>query len=189
MILNKKLNEIHRLCCENNSIAQKRLYEFYYGPMISICMRYCKNNDDAIEVLNTGFFKVFKHIKTFSGNEDDLFSWIYKIMVNSCIDKIRRNIVANKNLVDVNLEIYKGKADNNAISNFGVSDLVKMIQKLPKKSRMVFNLYVFENRPHKEIAKILNITDSTSQWHLLNARKILKRKINALTEYELRLKI
>lgn len=189
MIINQKLNEIRKLCCENNSLAQKKLYEFYYAPMISICMQYCKNYDDAIEVLNSGFTKIFNNINKFSGNDNDLFSWIYTIMVNSSIDKIRHNLVVNKNLIGVDINFnYNGKVDNEAISNFGLSELLEMIESLPKQSRSVFNLYVFDNYSHKEIAKLLNISVLNSQSRLLYARKALQQKIIRLQEREMSIK-
>lgn len=176
----KELKEVIKLCREGDSRAQEKLYKMFYGAMMNICLRYAKNSDDAVEVLNTGFLKVFQNIDKYVGDGEYLNAWIRKIMVNTALDKIRFEKNRYNNTVPLNINNDSMHIENDAISKFGEDDLLRMIQDLPPASRSVFNMYVFENYNHKEISEELNITESTSQWHLLNARRILMNRIQKL---------
>lgn len=180
----KELKEIVDLCRENNSAAQEKLYKMFYAAMMNICLRYSRSEDDALEVLNTGFLKVFQNLDKYQGEGDYLYAWIRKIMVNTALDKIRFEKNRYYNTVPLNINNDSSHIENEALSKLGEEDLIKMIQDLPPASRSVFNMYVFENFNHKEIGKALNITESTSQWHLLNARRILMNRILKLNRKE-----
>lgn len=173
----KAIKDMIRLCREGNAAAQEQLYKMYYGMMMNVCMRYTKCPDDAVEVLNTGFLKVFQNLDKYKGDGEYLMNWIRKIMVNTALDKIRFEKNRYNNTVPLNINNDSHHIENDAISNLGEEYLYSLIQELPPASRSVFNLYVFENYNHKEIAEMLNITESTSQWHLMNARRILMNRI------------
>ncbi|MEI6123357.1 MAG: sigma-70 family RNA polymerase sigma factor [Bacteroidota bacterium] len=176
----KELKDLVKLCRENNSTAQEKVYKLFYGTMMNVCLRYAKNPDDAVEVLNTGFLKVFQNIDKYTGEGEMLHAWIRKIMVNTALDKIRFEKNKYSNTVPLNINNDSNYIENDALSNFAEEDLIQMIQNLPPSSRTVFNMYVFENYNHKEIGEALNISESTSQWHLLNARRILMKRITNL---------
>lgn len=176
----KELKEVLKLCREGNSHAQEKLYKMYYGAMMNICLRYAKCSDDAVEVLNTGFFKVFQNLDKYVGEGEFLVAWMRKIMVNTALDKIRFEKNRYNNTVPLNINNDSMRIENDAVSKLGEDDLLRMIQELPPASRSVFNMYVFENYNHKEISTELNITESTSQWHLLNARRLLMNRIQKL---------
>ncbi len=179
----KELKDVIKLCREGNSYAQEKLYKMFYGAMMNICLRYAKNSDDAVEILNTGFLKVFLNMDKYSGDGEFLSAWIRKIMVNTALDKIR--FEKNRyNTVPLNINNDSVHIENDAISKLGEDYLIRMIEDLPPASRAVFNMYVFENYNHKEIGEMLNITESTSQWHLLNARRILMGRIQKLKAKE-----
>lgn len=180
----KELKDLIRRCREGNSFAQEQLYKMFYGCMMNVCMRYTKSSDDALEVLNTGFLKVFQNIDKYKGEGEYLLNWIRKIMVNTALDKLRFEKNRYSNTVPLNLNSDTHYVDNDAVSNLGEEDLFRLIRELPSASRSVFNMYVFENYNHKEIAEKLNISESTSQWHLLNARRILMNKITNLNNKE-----
>jgi RNA polymerase sigma factor (sigma-70 family) len=180
MIPGKELKDVIKLCREGNSHAQEKLYKMFYGPMMNICLRYAKNSDDAVEILNTGFLKVFQNIDKYIGEGEYLNAWIRKIMVNTALDKIRFEKNRYNNTVPLNINNDSIHIENDAVSKLGEEYLLGMIQELPPASRSVFNMYVFENYNHKEIGEALNITESTSQWHLLNARRILMSRIQKL---------
>jgi len=180
----KELKDLIKLCREGNSGAQEKLYKMYYGPMMNICLRYSKNSDDALEVLNSGFLKVFQNMDKYQGEGEYLCAWIRKIMVNTALDKLRFEKSRYNNTVPLNINNDSHHIENDAVSRLGEAELLKMVQELPPASRSVFNMYVFENQNHKEIAATLNITESTSQWHLLNARRILMNRIIKLTAKE-----
>ena len=176
----KELKDVIKLCREGNSLAQEKLYKMFYGAMMNICLRYAKNSDDAVEILNTGFLKVFQNMDKYVGEGEYLNAWIRKIMVNTALDKIRFEKNRYNKTVPLNINNDSMHIENDAISKLGEDDLLGMIEELPPASRAVFNMYVFENYNHKDIGEALNITESTSQWHLLNARRILMNRIQKL---------
>lgn len=176
----KELKDLIRLCKEGNSIAQERIYKMYYGSMMNVCLRYTKSPDDAVEVLNNGFLKVFQNMDKYKGDGTHFSYWIRKIIVNTALDRIRFEKNRYTNTLPLNINSDIAHIENEAISRLGERDLIKMIMDLPPTSRAVFNLFVFENYNHKEISEMMNFTESTSQWHVLNARRILMKKINNL---------
>ncbi len=177
MYSGKELRDVVKLCREGNSAAQEKLYKEFYGSMMNICLRYAKNYEDAVEILNTAFLKVFQNLDKYIGEGEYLHAWVSKIMVNTALDRVRFEKNRYSNTVPLNIDIDSKQIENDAVSQFAEGDLIKMIEELPSVSRAVFNLFVFENLSHKEIAEVLNINESTSQWHLLNARRLLQKRI------------
>src|SRR5688500_10228316 len=173
-------------CLKQNSSAQKILYKKFFPKMIAVCLRYLKNREDASEVLNSAFLKVFEKLKQYK-SEGSLEGWIKRIVINSSLDFIRRNkTYRNKFILTDEFQSYSSseKQDNDTI-NFSDAEIYlsseeifELISALPPATRIVFNLYVIDGFAHKQIAKQLNISTGTSQWHLSNARKLLKEKIN-----------
>ena len=143
--------------------------------MISICLRYTKNESDAVEVLNNGFLKVFKNIGKYQVSQGSLYTWIRTIIINSCLDfiKSKQRQESHKELND-SVEVH---IDPEAIKKINSEALLHMVRQLPPATMAVFNLYVVEGFKHKEIAQLLNVTDGTSKWHLSEARKLLKKMI------------
>lgn len=169
-------------CRKNKRLAQKILYEKYFGKMIGIAMRYTKDHNEALEILNTSFFKVFTSLDKYKDN-NNLAGWIAKIVFNCSIDHVRKHTKYRKVM---NFEIERDKPVlNDSISNLHAEDLHKLIQKLPAASRNVFCLYVIDGYKHKEVAEALGITAGTSKWHLANARKELQRLILQLEKEEM----
>jgi RNA polymerase sigma factor (sigma-70 family) len=160
-------------CANNDRRAQEQLYKQFYGPMMALCIRYTRNEEDAIEVLHNGFLKVFKHIQTYDPAKASLYTWIKTIMVNSAIDFIR-SMQKFKNNVELK-EVGDISMDNEAIQRMSAVELLDLVRKLPQATRTVFNLYVVEGYNHREIAEILGISDGTSKWHLSEARRQLQQ--------------
>ncbi len=154
--------------------------------MIAVCLRYLKNREDASEVLNTAFLKVFEKLKQYK-SEGSLEGWIKRIVINSSLDFIRSNkSYRDKFVLTDEFPLYGSpeEIDHEAI-DFSDADMflskeeiVELISELPPATRIVFNLYVIDDFSHKQVARHLNISTGTSQWHLSNARKLLKEKIN-----------
>ena len=161
-------------CIKNDRKAQELLYKQFYGPMIGLCMRYTRNEEDALEVLHNGFLKVYKHLATYDAGKASLYTWIKTIMVNSAIDFIRSR-QKFKNQVELKETHQAGSIDNEAVQRMGSAELLKLIQKLPMATQTVFNLYIIEGYNHREIGNILGISDGTSKWHLSEARRQLKQ--------------
>ena len=171
----ENLKEILDGCRHDDRKAQERLYRNYYRAMMSLCLRYTKNEEDALEVLNTGFLKIFRNIHRYEAAKASLFTWMHTIIVNSCLDFIKSK---QKQPVSGELDhAAEVEIQPEAISKMKSFELLTMIRELPPATQAVFNLYVTEGYNHKEIGKLMNISEGTSKWHLSEARKILQKKI------------
>jgi len=166
------INSIIAGCRKGNRKAQEQLYRAYYGAMVSLCLRYTKNNDDAVEVLNNGFLKVFQNIERYNPQQAGLYAWIRTIIINSCLDFIRQKTRA---LAGVEMELAADvhiAAD--VVQKINADELLTLVRQLAPATQGVFNLYVIEGYSHKEIAQLLSISEGTSKWHLAAARKQLQ---------------
>ena len=143
---------------------------------MGLCLRYTKNETDAMEVLNTGFYKVFKNIHQYDSSKASLYTWIRTIVINSCLDhlKSKQKIIQQVALTDTT----DVQVDAEVISKIKSAHLLHFIRKLPPATQTVFNLFIIEGYSHKEIAQLLHISDGTSKWHLSEARKNLQKMIN-----------
>lgn len=165
-------------CSNNERAAQGRLYKQYYTSMMSICMRYTHNEDDAIEVLHNGFLKVFKNIHRFDPLKAGLYTWIRSIMIHSAIDYIRQNAKHRKWVeIEYAAEPY---VDSEAVSKLNVQEILRLVRKLPPASRAVFNLYIMEGYTHREIGQMMRISEGTSKWHLSEARRMMQKFLTTL---------
>jgi RNA polymerase sigma-70 factor (ECF subfamily) len=162
-------------CIRGNRRAQEQLYKNYYAAMMSICIRYMKNEHDAVEVLNNGFLKVFQNIHRYEPGQASVYTWVRTIVINSCLDFIRSK---NRVLTAEELtEEHEVNLDAEVISKMKAADLLLMIRQLPPATQAVFNLYVMEGYNHREIGELLQISEGTSKWHLSEARKSLQKLI------------
>ena len=143
--------------------------------MITLCLRYTKNEEDALEVLNTGFYKVYKSLATYNSSKSSLYTWIRTIIINSCLDFIRKQQkgVLHQQL-DQAAEVHLSPE---VFGNIQATEILAMVRQLPPATQAVFNLYVMEGFNHREIAQLLNISEGTSKWHLSEARKTLQSLI------------
>jgi len=165
-------------CINNNRRAQEHLYKKFYGPMASICLRYTRNHEDAIEVLHNGFLKVFKNIHTYDVSRASLYTWIRTIIINSAIDFVRQR---GKFHTNIELEKVEEPAiDADAIQRMSAHEVLQLVQQLSPATQTVFNLYVVEGYNHREIANLLGISEGTSKWHLSEARKQLQKLLQTL---------
>ena len=162
-------------CLENDRAAQEQLYRKYYGKMMGTCMRYLGNEDDAREVLNTGFLKVFQNLNSFGG-EGSFDGWVYHIIRNAIIDQIRKRVKYREESLSEEMEITVG-VEAIALQQLYAKDLLKMLNDLPETSRLVFNMFALEGFKHEEIGKVLGISVGTSKWHVSEARRILKQSL------------
>jgi RNA polymerase sigma-70 factor (ECF subfamily) len=174
-------NELIQGCRLGNRLAQKCLYERYFGKLFGIAMRYTPNQEEALDILNNSFLKVFTSLDKYEDN-NNLVGWIAKIVFNTAIDHVRRN-TKYRQVMDFNVE-NDSSVCNESLNNLQAEDLYRLIQKLPASSRTVFNLYVVDGYKHKEISEILEISVGTSKWHLANARKELQEMIGSRNAYE-----
>lgn len=165
-------------CIENDRRAQELLYRQFYGQMMAICLRYTRQEEDAIEVLHNGFMKVYRNMHTYDANKASLYTWIRTIMVHAAIDFIRQR---GKFYNNIELEKAEEPAiDADAVQRMSARELLKLVQRLSPATQGVFNLYVIEGFNHREIANLLGISEGTSKWHLSEARKQLQKLLQTL---------
>jgi RNA polymerase sigma-70 factor (ECF subfamily) len=176
--VNEREDILIKKCIEWDASAQNRLYELYASKMFGLCLRYARNREEAEDILHEGFMKVFENINKFR-SEGSLEGWIRKIMYHTAIQKFRqRKEVENTVSIDSSTLNLAAHSSNDILSRIGVKELIGLIQNLPPRYRMVFNLYVFEGLKHREISEKLGITEGTSKSNLSDARTILQREIN-----------
>jgi RNA polymerase sigma factor (sigma-70 family) len=166
--------ELIKGCIANERLTQKRLYERFYGKMMGVCMRYASHKEQATEMLNMGFFKVFDSIKKFADKGGNIESWIYKIMVNTAIDYLRAEIRHQHS--DIEKSVYV-EDTGDIISDISAKQILEMVNQLTPAYRSVFNLYVIEGYNHAEIGELLGISEGTSKSNLAKARARLQEKI------------
>ena len=170
----EELHQLIRGCIKQDRKCQKMLYKAFYGFSMGICLRYAGNRDEAAEVMNQGFFKVFTHIESFDTSRP-FKAWLGKIMMNVSIDHYRANL---KMAYTEDLDQAEHVSDGDiADKNLNYNDLLAMVQKLPQAYRTVFNLFAIEGYSHEEIATMLNINAGTSKSNLHKARQKLKQMI------------
>jgi RNA polymerase sigma-70 factor (ECF subfamily) len=150
---------------------QEGLYKHFYGYVMGICLRYAKSKDEASEILNDSFLKVFNKLNTYDSSK--LFkAWLRRITVNTAIDYYRR-----EHKHDYQLPIEKAIKEENdfdVIDQLNTEDILKLLQKLPDNYRVVFNLYEIEGYSHDEIGEMLKIPVGTSKSNLSRAKQKLR---------------
>lgn len=153
--------------------AQKELYDKYSGLFYVICLRYSANSDEAKDILQEGFLKIFLNIKQYNG-KGSFEGWMKRIIINNAINSYHKEL-KRRYAVDID-DLYNLEGDNYEIdkADFSYEELLELIQKLPKGYRTVFNLFAIEGYKHKEIAEMLNISESTSKSQYHRAKKILQ---------------
>ncbi|MFK8045324.1 MAG: RNA polymerase sigma factor [Crocinitomicaceae bacterium] len=164
--------ELIKKCTCGDLLAQKTFYEKFAGKMYGVCLRYMGGSDEAQDVLQDGFIKVFDNLGKYQ-KKGSLEGWVRRIVVNTALDQIRKN---KKYIDNVDVDSVSYMLDDNSfiVEELEADDLLKIINKLPVGYRLVFNLFAIEGYSHKEIAARLDITESTSKSQYSRARKILR---------------
>lgn len=168
------LDEIIVDCQNNNIRAQEQLYRLMSSKLFSVCLKYSRNYEDAQDNLQDGFLLIFSKIGQyqFKGSFE---GWAKRVMINNVLQRYRSEgvfeLVSENMPEEADVEIEA--------EDMSMDFLLGLIQQLPDRYRMVFNLYVIDGFSHKEIAEMMNITDGTSKSNLARARIILKEKIEA----------
>lgn len=166
------LEQLIEQCKKNDVKAQSQIYKLFASKLFSVCLKYSRNNAEAEDNLQDAFVTIFKKISQFK-NIGSFEGWMKRITINTALQCYRSkgvfDIVNENKIEDESLEI-----DEDIIS---IDFLLKIIQELPDRYRLVFNLYVLDDYSHKEIAEMLMISTGTSKSNLARARMILKEKI------------
>ena len=169
-----QLEEIIYKCREGNSGAQTALYRLFSAKMYGVCLRYAKDTGDAEDILQEGFLRVFTKINQFEF-KGSFEGWMRRIMVNTALEKFRKQ----DRLYPVEeMKIYEStEFVEETISSITAGDLMRIIQELPPRYRMVFNLFAIEGYSHLEIGEMMNISEGTSKSNLSRARVILQKSV------------
>lgn len=180
-----ELNSLILGCIRNHRSSQELVYKKFYGKMMAVCKRYTNNEDQAKDILQDGWIKVFKNIDKFNF-KGSFEGWVRRIVVNTAIDYFRRSkndyLLMNENnsLEDFEDTLIEEDVEIEELP-LNISDIVSAMHKLSPAYRTVFNLYIFEDHTHKEIAELLDISEGTSKSNLakakLNLRKILNKEL------------
>lgn len=167
-------------CKQNKPKYQKLVFETLYGPMFAVCVRYATDQDQANDLVQEGFIKVFNNMNKYQDN-GSFVGWVKRVMVNNALDHVRKKRDFFRVDDHENYELADDTQDFDfedtefTLNGVSVQDVIDAIQKLSPKYQMVFNMYVMENYTHKEIAEYLDITEGTSKSNLAKAkRNILK---------------
>jgi RNA polymerase sigma factor (sigma-70 family) len=176
--MQKDFKQIFYLAKKQDRLAQKNIYDIYSGKMLSIVKSYIQNQSDAEDILIKAFLKCFNKINDCKDYKSFEF-WLRKIIVNDAISFIRKN----KNILYLETEFSENDFQiedefNNWEDNHQVLDLEKVFSEMPLGYKLVFNLSVFEDKKHREIAEILNISEGTSKSQLSKAKKWLVEFFN-----------
>jgi len=170
----QELHQLIRGCVKQDRKCQKMLYKAFYGFAMGICLRYAGDRDEAAEVMNQGFFKVFTHVEKYDQTKP-FKAWLGRIMMNASIDHYRANL---KMAYTDDLEKAENISDNDLPDRkLNYDQLLEMVQKLPQAYRTVFNLFAIEGYGHDEIGEMLGISAGTSKSNLHKARQKLKDMI------------
>ncbi|WGK65758.1 RNA polymerase sigma factor [Croceiramulus getboli] len=171
------LEQLIKDCKKNKPKAQEQLYQRYAGILFTISLKYCRNRAEAEDNLHDTFLTIFNKIEQYSGH-GAFEGWLKRIAINTALQRYRQqgvyDIVNEENIKEVEVEV-----DEDEVS---LDFLLSIIQDLPDRYRLVFNLYVLDGYSHKEISKMLNIAVGTSKSNLARARMILKEHIELYNE-------
>lgn len=170
----KHLEKIIEGCVSGKSESQSKLYRLYSKKLFGISLYYSKDYTEAEDILQDSFIKIFRNVKQFNAT-GSFEAWMRRIVVNTALEKFRKQNYLYS-ISEVN-EYVEDFSYDDIISEISVKDLLKLIQELSPKYRMVFNLYAIEGFSHKEISKKLDISVGTSKSNLARARTILQDKV------------
>lgn len=172
------LDLLIRECVARNRAAQKALYNRYAPLAYAIIRRYTQHTEIADEILNDSFFKIFTKIDSYSA-KGSFEGWMKRVIANTITDHMRKYVKERDvyHAAEMPEDVYVGE---DIVGKLSYKELLVTIQELPDMQRMVFNLFVFEEYKHRDIANELSISEVNSRWYLNDARKRLKEKINSI---------
>ena len=166
-------------CLKSNRKAQRALYEKYAPEMMNVCLRYCNNRSTAKDVMQEGFISIYKHIGQLK-DSTKLRPWIKQIMVNSAMMKIRKKESLVFYSDDDLSKLQEVEVFDDDLYHYTQKDLKQIFYDMPKGFKIIFNMYVFDDFSHQEIAETLHISVNTSKSQLSRARAYLRKKLKAI---------
>lgn len=168
-------------CINGNPKMQKELYERFARKMMGVAFRYCESNEEAQDVLQDAFIKIFERMSSFK-KEGSLEGWVRRIVVNTALDNIRKN-KKSKYSVDLTEANYLEGDKDFILEKMNAQEILALLRTIPTGYRTVFNLYAIEGYSHKEIAAQLEITENTSKSQYSRAKAFMRKLVE---QYELK---
>ncbi len=158
-------------CIRNDRKCQEHLYKKHFPVMMAMCMKYTRDEDKALLILNDGFLKVFKKIGTFR-SEGSLEGWIRRLMYHTLADFYKKE---NSYIRFIQFEVPDDRQSPATQSDaLEFQDLIRLLDRIPDRSAEVFRLFAIEGYSHEEISGMMNISTGTTKWHLSHARERLR---------------
>jgi RNA polymerase sigma factor (sigma-70 family) len=169
-----QLDNIINGCLKGDRKSQEQMYKMFSSRMFGLCLQYADNQDDAADILQEGFIKVFRKLEQYGG-KGSFEGWIRRIMINTALERYRSQV----RLYPITDQTMKKDdlVQDEVFEKLSAADLIRMVQELPPRYRMVFNLFAIEGYSHKEIGEMMGITVGTSKSNLSRARDILQQKV------------
>ncbi len=162
-----------------NHLIFETIYQELSPKMYGVCLRYASDKDEAKDILQESFIKIYHQLKSFR-DEGSFEGWARKIVVNTALEYFRtKTKYQNVPLQDFE-EVFEIENDEDILSDLSFQEMLLLVQELPPTYRMVFNLYAFEGMKHREIAEQLGISEGTSKSNLSDARRILQKKLSGI---------
>jgi RNA polymerase sigma factor (sigma-70 family) len=169
--------ELVRACIERNPKAQKRLYDQFSSVVMGICIRYAGNRDEAKDVFQECFIKIFQKMHQYSG-EGSLGGWIRSIAVNTSLIHIRKN-QQWAHMADIDNQYDLKERHYGVLEEMAAGEIAEMIEAMPTGYRTVFNLYAIEGYQHKEIGEMLGISENTSKTQFMKAKAYMVKQLES----------
>lgn len=167
------LEQLIKRCVKQDAEAQSQLYKQYASKLFSLCLKYSKNYAEAEDNLHDAFITVFSKIGQYN-NKGSFEGWLKRIAINTALQGYRKDVGVYDIVNEDKIEAVSVDIDDNDLN---IDFLLKIIQELPDRYRLIFNLYVLDGYSHVEISELINISTGTSKSNLARARLILKDKI------------
>jgi RNA polymerase sigma factor (sigma-70 family) len=176
-----ELADILKGCSRGDLKAQEHLFKKYYGFVMKISLRFSSSRDNASEITNDAFLKIFKKIDSYR-SENEFGAWVRRIVVNTALDYYRKE---KKHDAEISIdEAFNEPADESVIDKLNAEEIIRLINSLPMIYRYTFTLFEIEGFSHDEIARQLGVTASTSRSNLTRAKKMLRQMILTYYSYE-----
>lgn len=181
-----------KACIKEDRRAQSELYRHCFGVMMGICMRYLKDEQEAVAALNQSFLKVLKGLEK-RNPKAPFEAWLRRLTINTVIDEYRRNKKFHAHIQVEDFSEGSGYTHsldfNEADRRLDAEEIERLIQALPPVTQQVFNLYAIDGYSHREIAKMLEMSEGTSKWHVSTARSRLKEQMAHMINYSEKTKL
>jgi len=171
---NNTEKQIISLCLKGDRLACKQLFDLHSRKMMSLCYRFARDRNEAEDILQEGFIRIFGKLNLYSG-EGSFEAWMRRVIINTALKYKQKHITKHSFTEIEHVHVYDNSP--NVLDDLSKEEILKLVQQLPPGYKVVFNLYVIEGYSHKEIADALNIGESTSRSQLVKARTMLKQRL------------